>query len=115
MRISDWSSDVCSSDLAGRRAALDLVHEAGPRAGRIDGIAAGTQQEGALQRGDGAVDRAGRGEGAEVVTLAVVGAAMLGDLRDSVVGGQWDVGERIVVEQQDDVVRHQAIEGVVWI
>src|SRR3546814_20404192 len=85
-RLGHYVSVVGRRDAldAGRRAAFDLVHEAGPRAGRIDGIAAGTQQEGALQRGDGAVDRAGRGEGAEVVTLAVVGAAMLGD-RKSVV------------------------------
>src|SRR3546814_13837823 len=29
MRISDWSSDVCSSDLAGRHRGLAAVHHAG--------------------------------------------------------------------------------------
>src|SRR3546814_16807798 len=100
MRISDWSSDVCSSDLAGRRAALDLVHEAGPRAGRIDGIAAGTQQEGSPQRGDGAVDRAGRGEGAAVVALAVVGAELLGELRNRAVGGLQGVVDRLLARKR---------------
>src|SRR3546814_11142999 len=35
MRISDWSSDVCSSDLLGRDAAVDLL---APRGGAADEI-----------------------------------------------------------------------------
>src|SRR3546814_15763708 len=35
MRISDWSSDVCSSDLSSDSAALDAVFEVLVRAGRI--------------------------------------------------------------------------------
>src|SRR3546814_7142082 len=37
MRISDWSSDVCSSDLA-HRAPLEMV-EAAPHRGRLVGLA----------------------------------------------------------------------------
>src|SRR3546814_3697686 len=51
MRISDWSSDVCSSDLAGRRAlraqaqgANHAEHVARTRAGSARPAAAGTRQ-----------------------------------------------------------------------
>src|SRR3546814_12647541 len=39
MRISDWSSDVCSSDLAVLRAAVDLFNERGFHATSLDDIA----------------------------------------------------------------------------
>src|SRR3546814_16234571 len=87
MRISDWSSDVCSSDLR-------------TGAGREHGVAAVAQQEGALQRGDRAIDRAGRGERAEIVPLAGARASVLGDLRVGVVAAHQDVRERLVVAQQ---------------
>src|SRR3546814_19186619 len=44
MRISDWSSDVCSSDLL-RRAAEYLVHEAVLRAPQAHRVEAGGGQE----------------------------------------------------------------------
>ena len=66
---------------AGRRAALDLIEQAGPGAAGEDAVGAGAQQEGALQRRDGAVHGAGGSEGTVVVALARPGAAMLGDLR----------------------------------
>src|SRR3546814_11177855 len=52
MRISDWSSDVCSSDLLGA-AALDL--EAAAR-GNLQGDAVGRGAEGADLRQAGGVD-----------------------------------------------------------
>src|SRR3546814_8189980 len=55
MRISDWSSDVCSSDLRVRRAwarAGDDVHHLSLRRARIDPANAGT---GARRRGGRAV------------------------------------------------------------
>ena len=67
---------------AGRGAALDLVLQAGPGAHREHAVAAIAQQEGALQGDDGAVDRAGGGEGPEILARPVARAAMLGDLRD---------------------------------
>ncbi len=59
------------ADFAGarRRAALDLVQQAGPGAAVEHAVGTGAQQEGALQHVDRAVDGAGRGEGAEVVAL----------------------------------------------
>src|SRR3546814_17050548 len=45
MRISDWSSDGCSSDLAGRGAAADLVLPAGPRAVAEHAVLAAAQLE----------------------------------------------------------------------
>jgi len=44
---------------AGGRAALDLEEETRPRAAFIDAVGARAQQEGALQRVDGAADGAG--------------------------------------------------------
>ena len=97
---------------AGRRAALDLVEQAGPRAAGEDAVGAGAQQEGALQRRDRAMNRAGGGEGAVVVALARAGAAMLGDLRGGVIAGDQDIGERFVVAQQHVVARHQPLDQI---
>ena len=82
-----------------RRAALDLVQQAGPRPVRIDAVIAGAQQEGLLQRVDRPVDRARRSEGSIIAALAVAAAAMLGQLRDRVVLGDEDIGKRLVVAQ----------------
>ncbi len=67
-----------------------------------------------LQRDQGAVDRAGRGEGAEIIAGLVARAAMLGQLREIVVAGEVDVGERLVVAQQHVVARHQALDQVAF-
>src|SRR3546814_1222028 len=37
MRISDWSSDVCSSDLGGARAVDDLIHRLAHQADMVGG------------------------------------------------------------------------------
>src|SRR3546814_5191655 len=38
MRISDWSSDVCSSDLRGRRPVRDIAHQRDVQTGIAGGI-----------------------------------------------------------------------------
>ena len=97
---------------AGRRTALDLVEQAGSRTVGEDAVGAGAEQEGALQRSDGPMDRAGRGEGAVVIALPVARAPVLGDLRRGGVAGDQDVGERLVVAQQHVVARHQLLDQV---
>src|SRR3546814_12105282 len=65
MRISDWSSDVCSSDLAGR-AALRFDQSGGPRQAGFVHVAQGhgAAAAGHLE-GEGAADaRTGAGDGA---------------------------------------------------
>src|SRR3546814_2592907 len=60
MRISDWSSDVCSSDLSGA-GVLDrafgildgLVHRLTGLLGRAVGLITGNQAEGTAEDGDG--------------------------------------------------------------
>ena len=113
-RLLDKGGVVAGRDPpdAGRRAALDLIHEAGARPAGEDGIGAGAQEEGFFQRRDGAVDRAGRGEGPEVGAVALLRAAVLGDLRIVVVVGDQDVGKGLVVAQQHIVARHEALDQV---
>jgi hypothetical protein len=96
----------------GRRAALDLVHQAGPRAARENGVRAGAQQEGLLEGGDRPVDRARRGEGAKVDAVAAVCAPVLGDLWVGMVAGDQDVGKGLVVAQQHVVARHKTLDQV---
>ena len=97
---------------ARRRAALDLVQQARPRAAFEEAVGAGAQQERALQRGDGAVHRPDRGERAVVAAVAVAGAAVLEDLRRPVVAGDHDVGERLVVAQQHVEARAQPLDQI---
>src|SRR3546814_9631306 len=62
MRISDWSSDVCSSDLLN---ALKLLVEDSERAGEADDIEqrAGEQADGGMRRKSALHCRAFRGDG----------------------------------------------------
>src|SRR5258708_38497117 len=64
---------------AGARAALDLEQQARPGPALEEAVGAGAQQEGALQRRDGAVDGAGRSERAVISSGAAVRPAMLED------------------------------------
>ena len=98
---------------AGRRAALDLVLQAGPRAGREHAVGAGAQREGALQGVERAVDRGGRGERAEILVARLARAAVLGELRPFGVAADDDVGERLVVAQQHVEARPEALDQVV--
>ena len=84
-RASSTSSRIVRrapiSPVQGARAALDLIEQAGPRTIIVVAVGTGAEQKGPLQRIQRAVDRPDAGEGAEIVALAVAGAAMLGDLR----------------------------------
>ena len=113
-RLLDQRIVVLEADLAGagRRAALDLIEQAGTRAALEHGIRAGAQQEGPLQHVDGAVDGAGGGERPEVVALAVARAAVLEDLRCGMPARDQDVGEGLVVPEQNIVARTKALDQV---
>ena len=97
---------------AGAGAALDLVEQAGPRAAFEKRIRAGADQEGALERGDGAVDRAGRGEGSEILSGPRLRAAVLEDLRRPVIARDQDVGKRLVVAQLHVETRAQLLDQI---
>ncbi|MEY9407157.1 hypothetical protein ABH989_001623 [Bradyrhizobium ottawaense] len=97
---------------AGAGAAADLVEQAGPAAALEEGIRAGADQEGALQRRDGAVDRAGGGERTEIAPGPALRAAMFQDLRRPMVTGDQDVGKRFVVAQLHVEARPQLLDEV---
>ena len=97
---------------ARRRAALDLIEQARPRARLEKQIRARAQQEGALQRVDGAVDRAGRGERPVIMARPRARAAMLEDLRRPVIRRDQDVGKRLVVAQQHVEARAQPLDQI---
>uniref|UniRef100_A0A0N5A6X5 PE-PGRS family protein n=1 Tax=Parastrongyloides trichosuri TaxID=131310 RepID=A0A0N5A6X5_PARTI len=86
---------------AGRRAALDLMQHAGPGARLVDAVRTGAQQKGLLQGVQRPVDRPGRGEGAEIGPRRGVRPAVLTHLRRAVVAPDHDLGEGLVVLQQD--------------
>ena len=97
---------------AGCRAAFDLVQQAWPRAAFEESVRARADQERALQRRDGAVDRPDRGERAVVAALAGARPAVLEDLRRPVVRGDQDIGKRLVVAQQHVEARAQPLDQV---
>jgi hypothetical protein len=86
---------------AGRSAALNLVQHAGPRAGLVDAVRARAQQEGLLQGVQRAIDRPGAGERSEIVALDRMCAAVLAKLGRLVIAANDDLGETLVVAQQD--------------
>ena len=88
------------------------MQQARPRAALEEAVRAGAQQERALQRRDGAVDRPHRRERPEVAAFARARAAMLEDLRRPVVAGDQDIGERLVVAQQHVEARPQPLDQV---
>ena len=97
---------------AGPRAAADLIEQAGPGAAFEEAVGAGANQERALQRRDGAVDRAGGGERPEISPGLRLRAAMLEDLRRPVVAGDQDVGKRLVVAQLHVEARPQLLDQI---
>ena len=88
------------------------MQQARPRAAFEQRSRARAQQERALQRGDGAVDRPDRGERPVIVALARARAAMLEDLRRPVIRRDEDVGKRLVVAQQHVEARPQPLDQV---
>ena len=75
-------------------------------------VRAGAQQERALQRRDGAVDRPHRSERPVVAALSRARAAVLEDLRRPMVRGDDDVGKRLVVAQQHVEARAQPLDQI---
>ena len=86
---------------ARRRAALDLVQQAGPGAVAVGAVGASPDQEGLLQRVDGAVDGTSRSKWPEIGAFAIAGAAVLHQLGYRVIPGDQDIGKRLVVAQHD--------------
>ena len=97
---------------AGPRAAADLIEQAGPGAAFEEAVGAGADQKRALQRRDGAVDRAGGGERPEIPAGPRLRAAMLEDLRRPVVAGDQDIGKRFVVAQLHVEARPQLLDQI---
>ena len=97
---------------AGTCAAADLVEQTGPRAALEKAVGAGTDQEGALQGRDSAVDGTGGSKRAEISAGAALRAAMLEDLRRPVVAGDQDVGERFVVAQLHVETRPELLDQI---
>ena len=93
-------------------AALDLIEQARPGPALEEGIGAGADQEGALQRVDGAADGAGRRERTEIVARPRLRATVLQDLRRPVIAGQKDVRERFVVAQLHVEARAELLDQV---
>ncbi len=97
---------------AGPRTAPDLIEQAGPGAAFKKTVGAGAHQEGALQRGDGAVDRAGGGERPEIPSRPRLRAAMFQDLRRPVIARDQNIGKRFVVAQLHVEARPQLLDQI---
>src|SRR3546814_14168610 len=93
MRISDWSSDVCSSDHARRRTAADLIEQARPRSVGEKAVGTASQQKGFLQRVERPVHRPRARERPVIAPLAAPRPAMLLDARTIVIHAQHDAGK----------------------
>src|SRR5439155_19939838 len=85
---------------AGGAATLDLEQQAGPGAVGEYVVAARAQQKRLLQRDQRAVDRAGRGERAEISAALVARPAVFRQLREFVIRRQMDERKGFVVAQQ---------------
>ncbi len=97
---------------AGTGAALDLEEKARTGAVLVVAVVARAEQEGPLQGVHGAVHRPDAGEGAVIIARTLAGAAMLDELGRLVIGGQQDVGERLVVPEQHVVAGPQLLDEV---
>ncbi|EKE43377.1 hypothetical protein OCGS_2569 [Oceaniovalibus guishaninsula JLT2003] len=114
--ILDQRAIIAFADLADARGAapLDLVKQAGPGTGFEHRIGAVAQQEHALQLRQRPVDRPRTGEGAVIIALLGLGAAMLLDLRKGMVAGHEDIRERLVVAQQHVVAGLELLDEVLF-
>jgi hypothetical protein len=97
---------------AGAGAAADLVEQAGAGAAFEKAVGAGANQEGALQRSDGAVDGACGGERTKVTAGPALRAAMLEDLWRPMVAGDEDVRKRLVVAKLHVEARPELLDEV---
>jgi hypothetical protein len=105
-------SHLIDAPHARRAAALDLKQQAGAGAALEHRIRTGAQEEGALQRIQGAIDRPGRCEGPEIDALGRARAAMFEQLREGVVLAQQNVGEGFVVAIRDVVARLEPLDQI---
>ena len=114
LRLANQLAVVGQRDFAcaGRRAALDLIEQTGPRAVGVIAVGAGAQQEGALQRAERSMHRAGAGERPKIIALDVARAAMFGDARRVVIAGDENIGKALVVAQQHIVARLQLFDEI---
>ena len=113
-RLADELRIVVERDLAGagRRAALDLVEQAGPGPVGVKTVRAGAQEERPLQRVKRAEHRAGAGERAEIVAGHAARAAMLDQPRRGMTGRDQDIGEALVVAQRHVVAGLQLLDEI---
>src|SRR5581483_2783891 len=97
---------------AGSGTTLDLIKQAGPGAAFEKRIGAGAHQEGALQRCDGAIDRASRGKGPKISSRPALRAAMLENLCRPVIARDQNVGKRLVVAKLHIETRPQLLDEI---
>src|SRR3546814_19907954 len=99
MRISDWSSDVCSSDLGGRD------HGSPARHARVAGLARAGESADTDYRRSGAMTEADRPDIDAALAALLAPPARAGEERKRVVEGKSvsdrvDLGGRRVLKQQ---------------
>ena len=112
LRILDQLGIIFPGDTidARRRAALDLVEQAGPRAVLEEAVGTAAQQEQLLERVERPRHRSGAGERPVILPLGAPRAAMLLHAREGMILAQQDEGERLIVAQQDVVGRPEALD-----
>ena len=98
----------------GARAALDLVEQAGPGPAVESRVGTVAQQKDLLQLVQRPVYRIGAGEGSVVVALLLLRAPMLLDLREGMGTADQDIGEALVIAQQNVVARLQLLDQVLF-
>ncbi len=113
-RLLDQLRIFVERNLAGarRRAALDLVEQAGTGSIGVETVRAGAQKERPLQRVQGAEHRAGAGEGPEIVAGDRARAAMLDQPRGGMSSADQDVRKALVVAQRDVVAGLQLLDEI---
>ena len=132
--VSNILRIIFSADMAyaGRRAALDLVEQAGPGAVVKDRVFAVTQAKNFLKQQHGFFDRPGAGIGAEVMVLFLGGAAVVSHAGKSRGGGcswrrpglrlagwclrccEFEIGVAFVVPEQNVKARVERLDQVVF-
>ena len=97
---------------AWRRAALDLIEQAGSGSIGEKAVRAGAQEKRPLQRVKSAKHRAGARERAEIVAGEIARAAMLDEPRRRMPGAYQDIGKALVVAQRDVVTGLELLDEI---
>ena len=71
-----------------------------------------SQQKGAGQLGDRAVNSTCRSEGAKPFSLPLARAAMLGQLWPIVIARQHDIGKALIITKQNIETRHHRLDEI---